>query len=90
MNPLTKGCTLITWLASLLGIKLPEEGCCHEHDLFYVQGGTLRTKIFADWLLAKCVVRINPGLPGLAKAGLGLLVLSVNPYSYWVFFRSAA
>lgn len=90
MTPLTKGCTLISWLASLARIVLPEEGCCQEHDLFYEQGGTLRTKIFADWLLAACVARVNPGLPGLFKSGLGLVVLSVNPYSYWTFFRSPA
>lgn len=87
MSTLTKGCTLISWIAGLLKIVLPEEGCCNEHDLFYEQGGTLRTKIFADWLLAKCVVAINGGWRGWAKAGVGLLVLSLNPYSYFVFFR---
>ena len=64
MSTLTKGCTLISWLAGLLKIALLEEGCCNEHDLFYDQGGSLRTKIFADWLLAKCVVAFPHGMGG--------------------------
>lgn len=88
MNPLTQGCTLISWLASLLGIDLPEEGCCNEHDLFYEQGGSIRTKFFADWLLAVCVFRINGGgAAGLGKASLGWIVVTVNPYAWITWFR---
>jgi hypothetical protein len=32
-------------------------------------------------------VAINGDWQGWVKAGVGLLVLSVNPYSYFVFFR---
>lgn len=88
MSALTKGCTLISWLASLLGIVLREEGCCGEHDLFYEQGGSVWTKFFADWLLATCVFRINGGgWLGAGKAALGWVVVTFNPYAWVTWLR---
>lgn len=88
MTALTRGCTLISWLAALLKIILPEEGCCDEHDLFYEQGGSIRIKFFADWLLAKCVYRINGGgWLGASKAALGWVVVTFNPYAWVAWWR---
>ena len=89
-NDFTKGCTGVSWVARLIGVELPEEGCCDEHDLFYEQGGSLRTKLFADWLLTKCVYRKNgQTVWATAKAALGFTVVSCNPYAIITWIRAS-
>lgn len=90
MSGLTEGCTLISWLASLFGLRLREHGCCQEHDLFYEQGGSWKTKVWVDFLLSKCVFLKNTrdgvgALPALGKAVLGFLIVSLNPYAHIVW-----
>lgn len=86
MNKLTEGCTLISWVASLLGKRLVEHGCCQEHDLFYEQGGSWKIKIWVDWLLTKCVIDINGGgLFAVAKGVIGFVIVTLNPYAHIVW-----
>jgi len=88
MSKLTRGCTLISWLAGLFSLTLQEEGCCGEHDLFYEQGGSIRVKFFADWKLAGCVYLVNGGgLAGFWKAAMGWIVVTFNPYAWVVWSR---
>lgn len=89
MSALTKGCTLLSWLASKFGIILREEGCCGEHDLFYEQGGSIMVKFFADWKFSVCVYLVNGGgMAGFAKAALGWAVVSFNPYAWVTWWRA--
>lgn len=89
-NSFTKGCTGTSWAARLIGVELPEEGCCEEHELFYEQGGSFRTKLFADWLLTKCVYRKNgEDIFATLKAGLGFIVVSLNPHAIITWLRAS-
>ena len=76
-------------MARLIGVELPEEKCCDEHDLFYEQGGSFRTKLFADRLLTRCVYEKNGStiLAGI-KAGLWFVVVSVNPYAIITWLKA--
>ena len=90
MKSFTEGCTVISWLASKFNKILREHGCCLEHDLFYEQGGSIFLKIWVDILLSKCVVKINDNYTvGLLKATVGFIVLSVNPYTYIVWYSTS-
>jgi len=82
------GCTVVSFMAKFIKRTLVEEPCCEEHDLFYEQGGGIGQKYRADIQFAKCVVRAHGGsVKGYAKAVLGFIVVSLNPYAFiaWNF-----
>lgn len=81
-----KGCTGVSWLFRLFGIKLSAEECCEEHDILYDQGGTIEWKMQVDASLAKCVFKKSgSGLRGALRATVAWTVVTFVPYSYMVW-----
>ena len=81
---LTKGCTILSYVFNKLGIPVVGEYCCDEHDVGYDQGGTLLWKLKLDAKFYTCVAAAG----GHVIAAFRWLMITFNPYSYYVWFRA--
>ena len=86
LDEFQKGCTGVSWLFKLFGIKLSAEECCEEHDILYDQGGTIGWKIQVDAMLARCVFeKSGSSLRGALRAAISWTIITFVPYSYIVW-----
>lgn len=83
-SELTKGCTILSFVFHKLGLPVVGEFCCDEHDVAYDQGGSLLWKLAVDRKFFLCVKQSGGVLP----AGFRWVMITISPYSYYVWFRA--
>lgn len=82
-SELTKGCTVLSYVFHKIGLPVIGEYCCDEHDEGYNQGGSLLWKLEMDRKFFLCVREAG----GFGIAAFRWLMITINPYSYYVWFR---
>ena len=83
-NEFTKGCTILSFVFSKLGLPVIGEYCCDEHDVAYDQGGALMWKLEVDLKFFDCVEKAG----GFGIALFRWVMITFSPYSYYVWFKA--